>query len=366
MSSVTGDTSSSAAVALGHSVVVSVVVLGNAPRTDHLHVLVHHASRAGGVAHLDQCGELLVDAENAPRHHRRERRIAQRPRYVLQRDELNHEHAIVRGFGDGEMELAPEPGEGGNIRDRPLGLGIERVQPGVIRRGAMDGGKLGGESSCTASASANRRGLPCAMRAPPPAPTLISTMPSASSVRSASRATIRLTPKRSARSFSVPRKSPGRISLANKASRTCVMIRADKVGPRKARTSPRLMAGCRRVLILRLGYRAQPGNMIKISSFKYARQMHILPRAGHVDLGLVIEGSRFQKEKPRAVPGAFRSNPPIKSVKGTYAGVLLLRNFQMRSGPRIWPGVAFEPLFESTRQGASRTTKTASQTMRAP
>ena len=40
------------------------------------------------------------------------------------------------------MELAPEPGEGGNIRDRPLALGIECVQPGVICRGAMDGGKL--------------------------------------------------------------------------------------------------------------------------------------------------------------------------------------------------------------------------------
>src|SRR5215510_10490945 len=47
--------------------------------------------------------------------------------------------------------------------------------------------------------------------------------------------------------------------------------------------------------------------------------------------------------KPRAVPEAFRSNPPIKSVRETYAGALLLRNFQMRSGLRIWPGVAFEP-----------------------
>src|SRR5262249_14484561 len=70
--------------------------------------------------------------------------------------------------------------------------------------------------------------------------------------------------------------------------------------------------------------------------------------------------------KPRAVPEAFRSNPPIKSVNGTYAGALLLRNFQMRSGPRIWPGVALEPLLESTRQRASRTTKTASQARREP
>ena len=49
-------------------------------------------------------------------------------------------------------------------------------------------------SSCTASASANSRGLPRATRAPPPLPILISAMPSASKVRSASRATIRLTP----------------------------------------------------------------------------------------------------------------------------------------------------------------------------
>ena len=46
-------------------------------------------------------------------------------------------------------------------------------------------------SSCTASASANSRALPRAIRAPPPLPILISTMPSASSVRSASRATMR-------------------------------------------------------------------------------------------------------------------------------------------------------------------------------
>ena len=52
-------------------------------------------------------------------------------------------------------------------------------------------------------------------------------MPSASSVRSASRATMRLTPKRAARSFSVPRKSPGLSFLANSASRTQATICAD-------------------------------------------------------------------------------------------------------------------------------------------
>ena len=78
------------------------------------------------------------------------------------------------------------------------------------------------------------------------------------------------------------------------------------------------------------------------------------------------KNGRQKVGKPRAMPEAFRSNPPIKSVKEAYAGALLLRNFQMRSGPRIWPGVTFGTLFESTRQGASTTTKTASQAMREP
>ncbi len=99
-------------------------------------------------------------------------------------------------------------------------------------------------SSCTASASANKRALPCEIRAPPPEPTLMSTMPCASSVRSASRATIRLTPKRAARCFSVPRKSPGRSSLANSASRTCATIWVDIVAVRNGITfRSLLMAG---------------------------------------------------------------------------------------------------------------------------
>src|SRR5262245_9776799 len=50
--------------------------------------------------------------------------------------------------------------------------------------------------------------------------------------------------------------------------------------------------------------------------------------------------------KPRAVPEAFRSNPPIKSVKETYAGALLLRNFQMRSGLRILAGCGIRATLE--------------------
>ena len=128
-------------------------------------------------------------------------------------------------------------------------------------------------SSCTASASANRRALPWAMRAPPPDPTLMSTTPWASSVRSASRATMRLTPKRPAKSFSVPRKSPGRNSRANSASRTCATICVDMVAERKGRTFRSLlfMAGCSRIWPLRVLSRLKVATILKIISFASGR-----------------------------------------------------------------------------------------------
>ena len=75
-------------------------------------------------------------------------------------------------------------------------------------------------------------------------------MPSASSVRSASRATMRLAPKRAARSFSVPRKSPGLSFLANRSSRTCATICADSDDERPANMMravrlPLIGTGCR-------------------------------------------------------------------------------------------------------------------------
>jgi hypothetical protein len=36
-------------------------VFGHAPRTDHFHVVVHHAPRARRIAHHDERGELLVN-----------------------------------------------------------------------------------------------------------------------------------------------------------------------------------------------------------------------------------------------------------------------------------------------------------------
>src|SRR4051812_16504966 len=70
--------------------VISFVVrmLGDAPGTDHLDVVVHQPPRASGVAHLDQRGELAVHVEHAARDLRRQRAVLGRPGDVLQRDQL--------------------------------------------------------------------------------------------------------------------------------------------------------------------------------------------------------------------------------------------------------------------------------------
>src|SRR5262245_56330101 len=137
-------------------------------------------------------------------------------------------------------------------------------------------------SSCTASASANKRALPWAIRAPPPEPTLISTTPCASKVRKASRATMRLTPKRPARSFSVPRKSPGRSSLANSASRTWATICVDMVAVRKGMTfrSPLFIAGCSRMQALQRSRLAHPGEKQSAKSSNDHKDDIFVPATG--------------------------------------------------------------------------------------
>src|SRR5262245_46847257 len=84
----------SATILVGGGAILA--MLGDAARADHLHVLLHQATGAGGIAHFDEGGELLVGVENAARHLWRQRRIARGPGYVLQRDELHHQHAVVR------------------------------------------------------------------------------------------------------------------------------------------------------------------------------------------------------------------------------------------------------------------------------
>jgi hypothetical protein len=86
-------------------------------------VLVHQPSRAGAVTHFDARGQFHMCVENAPRHARRQRGIVRRPGDVLQRDELDHQDAVVRCFGDGEMELARGTRKGGDIVDLALGFG---------------------------------------------------------------------------------------------------------------------------------------------------------------------------------------------------------------------------------------------------
>ena len=96
-------------------------MLRDAPCADHLDVLVHETARACGVAHLDQRGELLVDLQDMARHLGREGGILRRPGDVLQRDELHHQHAIVRGLGDGKVKFAPGTCVAADIMDDCLG-----------------------------------------------------------------------------------------------------------------------------------------------------------------------------------------------------------------------------------------------------
>ena len=107
-----------------------------------LHVLVHQPARAGGVADLDQRRQFLVGVENAARDLRGQRRIARRPGDVLQRDELHHQDAVVRGLGDREMEFPRRAGIGADVVDLALGVGDELAQPRVVLGGGIDGGEL--------------------------------------------------------------------------------------------------------------------------------------------------------------------------------------------------------------------------------
>ena len=61
---------------------------------------------ARGIAHLDQGRELAMHGEHAARDLRRQRAVLRRPRHVLERDELRHQHAVVRGLGDRQMKVA--------------------------------------------------------------------------------------------------------------------------------------------------------------------------------------------------------------------------------------------------------------------
>ena len=108
------------------------VALGNAPGADHLHVVVHQRARTGGVAQLDEIGELGVDVEDVARELGCGGDVAARPRHVLERNELHDKHAIVRSLGDREVEVARQPGEGIEIADRLSGLTQQDAQLGDV------------------------------------------------------------------------------------------------------------------------------------------------------------------------------------------------------------------------------------------
>ncbi len=69
-------------------------------------MIVHQRARRGGVARRDRARKRAMDIENVARELARERAVARRPRDVLERDELEHQHAVMRRLGDRQMEIA--------------------------------------------------------------------------------------------------------------------------------------------------------------------------------------------------------------------------------------------------------------------
>src|SRR5262245_25171282 len=91
--------------------------LGDAPGADHLDVVVHQAPRRDRIAPLDRVGEVAVGGDDVARHLGRERAVLARPGDVLERDELHHQHAVVRGLGDREVKGEARAREGVALAD---------------------------------------------------------------------------------------------------------------------------------------------------------------------------------------------------------------------------------------------------------
>ena len=108
-------------------------------------MVIHQRTRAGGVAQLDEVGELGVDFENVARELWRGGDVAARPGHVLERDKLHHEHAIVRSLRDREVKVARQPGEGIKVADGLFGLTQQGTQLGDVGGGRILGGELGAE-----------------------------------------------------------------------------------------------------------------------------------------------------------------------------------------------------------------------------
>ena len=72
-------------------------------------------------------------------------RFSRRPRDVLQREQLRHQHAVVRGLGDREMEVAAGAGVGRRVVDDRFRLVEQARSFAMVGGGRVLGGELGGE-----------------------------------------------------------------------------------------------------------------------------------------------------------------------------------------------------------------------------
>ena len=69
-------------------------------------MVVHERTRAGGVAHFDQIGEFGMNFQDVPGQFGCRGNVAAWPGNMFERDQLHDQHAVVRGLGDGQMEIA--------------------------------------------------------------------------------------------------------------------------------------------------------------------------------------------------------------------------------------------------------------------
>ena len=122
-------------------------MLRHPPGADHLDVVVHQLARAGGVADFDQRGSSLCTSSMRCATSGVSVGFSRRPRDVLQRDELHHQHAVVRGLGDRQVEVAARAGcRPRRRRSSPRPSASSCLQPRDVGVGGVLGRELGGEA----------------------------------------------------------------------------------------------------------------------------------------------------------------------------------------------------------------------------
>src|ERR1700692_1211868 len=91
--------------AIGVRRVLLLGVLGDTAGTDHLDVVVHQRARRSRLARGDEAPQVAMGPQHALRYVAAQRAVAPRPGDVLQRDELEDQHAVMRGGGDADVEI---------------------------------------------------------------------------------------------------------------------------------------------------------------------------------------------------------------------------------------------------------------------